>query len=238
VIVSPAVPHLTCDESANSLIFRHLGLCDYVPVWRAMQQFTDSRTEETSDELWLVEHPPVYTQGRAGKAEHVLAPGDIPIVQVDRGGQVTFHGPGQLVAYPLINLRRRKLGVRAFVNCIEQAIIDVLGRFDVAGERREGAPGIYVDGEKIAALGLRIRKGCSYHGLSFNIAMDLEPFSRINPCGFEGLNVVDLVGSSERVDPILVDEVEPLLVAALAQHLGHDKVLKSAPDIFQAQSVG
>lgn len=203
--------------AAEALIVRRLGRAEYLPVWQAMQAFTDGRTEETADELWLVEHPPVFTQGQAGKAEHVLAPGDIPVVQVDRGGQVTYHGPGQVVAYPLVDLRRLRLGVRDFVCRIEEAIIGVLASHGVAGERVAGAPGIYVGGAKIAALGLRVRRGCSFHGLSFNIDMDLEPFRRINPCGFRGLEVTQLV-SFAAVDVL---ETERELAGHLARVLGY-----------------
>ena len=146
----------------HRLIVRRLGLADYQPVWHAMQEFTDRRDDDTTDEFWLVEHPPVFTQGQAGKAEHLLAPGDIPVIQVDRGGQVTYHGPGQIVAYPLVDLKRLGVGVREFVRRIEQAIIDVLGLYGVTGERIEGAPGIYVGGDKIASLGLRVRRGCTF----------------------------------------------------------------------------
>jgi lipoyl(octanoyl) transferase len=175
------------DISNSGLIVRHLGLRDYETVWREMQHFTDTRTADTADEIWLLEHPPVFTLGLNGKPEHILDPGDIPVVKCDRGGQVTYHGPGQLIAYLLLDLRRHELGVKALVSKIEQAIIDLLAEHQIHGQRREGAPGIYVDCAKIAALGLRIRKGCSYHGLSLNVDMDLKPFSRINPCGFEGL---------------------------------------------------
>ena len=201
----------------DTLRIQRLGRAEYEPVWRAMQQFTDARTEATPDEVWLVEHPPVFTQGQAGKAEHVLTPGDIPVVQVDRGGQVTFHGPGQVVAYILVDIRRRGLGVRALVRCIEEAIIRVLGHYGVSGERVPGAPGIYVKGAKIAALGLRIRRGCSFHGLAFNVDMDLEPFSRINPCGFRGLEVTQLVSFK----PARMNEIEDLLAAELATQLGY-----------------
>ncbi len=180
------------DLITPSLIVKNLGRCDYQPVWQAMQDFTDKRTPETIDELWLVEHPPIFTQGLAGKAEHVLAAGDIPVVQVDRGGQVTYHGPGQIVAYPLIDLRRHGIGVKSLVNGIEQAIIDVLAKYYIQAERKQKAPGVYVKGDKIAALGLKIRRGCSYHGLAFNIDMDLAPFARINPCGFSGLRVIQM----------------------------------------------
>lgn len=171
---------------------RDLGLRDYQTVWHEMQHFTDTRTTDTPDEIWLLEHPPVFTLGLNGKREHILEPGDIPIVKCDRGGQVTYHGPGQLIAYLLLDMRRHPLGVKALVSKIEQAVIELLAEHQIHGQRREGAPGIYVDDAKIAALGLRIRKGCSYHGLSLNVDMDLQPFSRINPCGFEGLETDQL----------------------------------------------
>src|SRR5690554_3676572 len=151
-----------------------------------MQRFTDARDAGTADELWLVEHDPVFTLGQAGRIKHVLAPGDIPVIPVDRGGQVTYHGPGQRVAYPLFDLRRLRIGVRELVCRIEQAVIDTLALWNIVGARREGAPGVYVDGAKIMALGLRVRRGCSFHGLAFNVNMDLEPFRRINPCGYQG----------------------------------------------------
>ena len=166
-----------------------LGRQAYEPVWRAMQRFTDARDQDTPDELWLVEHEPVFTLGQAGKPEHVLAPGDIPVLHVDRGGQVTYHGPGQIVLYPLLDLRRIGIGVREYVCRIEQAIIDTLDEWNIGGQRREGAPGVYVAGAKVAALGIRVRRGCTFHGLAFNIGMDLEPFHRINPCGYQGLQV-------------------------------------------------
>jgi len=170
----------------------YLGLSDYQDVWHAMQDFTNNRDSNTLDELWMVEHPPVFTQGQAGKAEHVLNAGDIPIIQVDRGGQVTYHGPGQIVIYPLIDLKRNKLGIKALVNGIEQALIQTMADYGVEAKRREKAPGVYVENKKIASLGLRVRKGCTFHGLAFNIRMDLEPFTRINPCGFAGLEVTQL----------------------------------------------
>jgi lipoyl(octanoyl) transferase len=176
---------------ANPVV-RQLGRQDYVPVWQAMRSFTDQRDAETPDEIWVVEHDPVYTLGLNGKQEHVLSPGDIPVVQCDRGGQVTYHGPGQIVMYVLLDLRRRNLGVKHLVQILEQAVIDLLQQYTIDAQRKPNAPGVYVDGEKIAALGLRVRKGCSYHGLSFNVDMDLEPFTRINPCGFEGLQTTQL----------------------------------------------
>lgn len=186
--------------SAIEFNVRHLGQRDYDSVWQKMQTFTDSRNTDTTDEVWLVQHPPVFTLGLNGKREHILDPGEIPVVKCDRGGQVTYHGPGQLVAYLLLDLRRRELGVKSLVKKIEQAIIELLAEYAIRGERREGAPGIYVDGAKIAALGLRVRRGCCYHGLSLNVDMDLEPFSRINPCGFEGLSCDQLHNHLPTVD--------------------------------------
>ncbi|KFN50107.1 hypothetical protein P873_08245 [Arenimonas composti TR7-09 = DSM 18010] len=194
-----------------------LGRQAYEPVWRAMQDYTDRRDGDSPDQLWLVEHDPVFTQGQAGKPEHVLAPGDIPVVQVDRGGQVTYHGPGQIVAYPLVDLRRLGIGVKQLVCRIEQAVIDVLAAYGIPGERRDGAPGIYVRGRKIMALGLRVRRGCSFHGLAFNVAMDLEPFARINPCGFRGLEVTSVLECGGPANPA---ELKPALVAALSRQLG------------------
>ena len=201
---------------ARDCLVRDLGRQAYEPLWRAMQAFTDARTDATPDELWLVEHDPVFTLGQAGKPEHVLAPGDIPVLNVDRGGQVTYHGPGQIVAYPLLDLRRLKTGVREYVCRIEQAVIDTLGEWNIHGERREGAPGVYVNGAKVAALGIRVRRGSTFHGLAFNIAMDLEPFARINPCGYAGLEVVSM---SDLGGPTGLDAVKPVLLAALAHRL-------------------
>ncbi len=213
-------PQVEIDPELNVLRVRHRGMVDYEPVWQEMQEFTNSRDEFTPDEVWILQHPPVFTQGQSGKAEHVLAPGDIPVVQVDRGGQVTYHGPGQIVAYLMIDIKRRKIGVRALVNSIEEAIIRVLAGFGVVGQRREGAPGIYVDEAKIAALGLRVRRGCSFHGLAFNINMDLEPFSRINPCGFQGLAVTQLSDLAEAE----MEPVENELVAQIARALSYSGV--------------
>ena len=204
--------------SVSELRVRRLGLMDYEPVWHAMQKFTDERDADTPDELWLVEHPPVFTQGQAGRAEHILAPGDIPVIQVDRGGQVTYHGPGQIVAYPLIDIARSGIGVRALVRGIEQVIVDVLQSYGVNGAPMEGAPGVYIDGVKIASLGLRIRKGKSFHGLAFNIDMDLEPFQRINPCGFQGLQVTRLSAFAD----VSKTEVEDRLIAGLSTLLGYN----------------
>ncbi len=171
------------------LIIRNLGQRDYVPVWHKMQAFTAARNLDTPDEIWVVEHPPVYTLGLNGKAEHLLNPGDIPVIKVDRGGQVTYHGPGQLVVYTLLDIQRRHLGVKELVRFIEQAIIALLAEYGIQAQGREDAPGVYVAGAKIAALGLRIKKGRTYHGLALNIRMDLGPFSHINPCGYVGMTV-------------------------------------------------
>jgi lipoyl(octanoyl) transferase len=198
---------------------RQLGLAPYEPTWRAMQAFTDGRGDDTPDELWVLQHPPVFTQGQAGREEHLLAPGDIPVIPVDRGGQVTYHGPGQIVMYPLLDLQRLEIGVRDLVQRIEQAMIDVLAHYGVAGERVCGAPGVYVDGAKIAALGLRVRRGRSFHGLAFNVDLDLEPFGRINPCGYRGLAVTRLADLAA----VELPHVEATLVAALADHLGFDR---------------
>jgi lipoyl(octanoyl) transferase len=204
---------------STELLVRRLGLMDYEPVWRAMQSFTDQRDAATPDELWLVQHPPVFTQGQAGRAEHLLAPGDIPVIQVDRGGQVTYHGPGQVVCYPLIDIGRLQLGVRALVGGIEQAIINVLKSYGVDAQLVEGAPGVYIDGVKIASLGLRIRRGKSFHGLAFNVDMDLEPFQRINPCGYRGLQVTNLSAFAH----VSIGEVEDRLVTELSGFLGYNK---------------
>src|SRR5687767_7343005 len=164
-------------------LVRNLGVVDYESTWREMQAFTASRTDDTRDEIWLLEHPPVFTQGLNGRREHVLAPGDIPVVQVDRGGQVTYHGPGQLVVYPLLNIKRYGLGVRDLVVLLENAVIALCAGYGVEAVGRRDAPGVYVDGRKIASIGLRIKRDCSYHGLALNVTNDLEPFARINPCG-------------------------------------------------------
>ena len=198
----------------RTVLVRRLARQPYEPVWRAMQAFTDARGPDTPDELWLVEHDPVFTLGQAGKWEHVLLPGDIPVVPVDRGGQVTYHGPGQLVAYPLFDLRRQGLGVRELVCRIEEAVLETLAGWGIAAARRERAPGLYVQGAKVMALGLRVRRGCSFHGLAFNVNMDLSPFRRINPCGFQGLEVTQVVDLG---GPGTLPEVEGALVSALAR---------------------
>jgi lipoyl(octanoyl) transferase len=201
----------------TSALVRDLGRQSYEPVWRAMQRFTDSRTDETPDELWLVEHDPVFTLGQAGKDEHVLFPGDIPVLHVDRGGQVTYHGPGQIVLYPLLDLKRLKVGVKDYVCRIEQAMIDTLADWNIHAQRREGAPGVYVNGAKIGALGIRVRHGCTFHGLAFNIAMDLEPFHRINPCGYAGLSVTQLLDLG---GPSRLADVEDVLIVELGRQFG------------------
>ena len=205
----------------NQLIVKKLGRQDYEPVWKAMHEFTDNRTDDDADQVWLVEHNPVFTQGQAGKAEHVLNAGDIPIVQSDRGGQVTYHGPGQLVAYFLINIRRKKFGVRDLVSHIENLVINTLKAYNIESAARPDAPGVYVDGKKICSLGLRMRRGCSFHGLALNVNMDLSPFLRINPCGYQGMEMVQVsqLGGPESLEP-----VEQQLVQELVTLLGYDQV--------------
>jgi lipoyl(octanoyl) transferase len=175
-----------------SAVARWLGHAAYVPTWRAMQRYTDTRDAQARDEIWCLEHPPVYTLGMNGDPAHVLVAGDIPVVPIDRGGQVTYHGPGQLVVYPLLDLRRLALGVRALVGALERGVVAYAAALGIAAEARRDAPGVYVGGRKLASVGLRIRRGCCYHGIALNVAMDLEPFGRINPCGYAGLEVTDL----------------------------------------------
>ncbi|EHU5191681.1 lipoyl(octanoyl) transferase LipB [Vibrio parahaemolyticus] len=205
----------------HQLVVKRLGRQDYEPVWKAMHEFTDQRTEETPDEVWLVEHNPVFTQGQAGKAEHLINTGDIPVVQSDRGGQVTYHGPGQLVTYFLINLRRKKLGVRDLVTTIENLVINTLKAYNIDSAARPDAPGVYVDGKKICSLGLRIRKGCSFHGLALNVNMDLTPFLRINPCGYAGMEMVQV---SQFNGPSDVETVEKQLIEELVTLLDYERV--------------
>lgn len=211
--------------STDTLIVRHLGRQDYEKVWRAMSALTDQRDETQVDELWLVEHPPVFTQGQAGKAEHVLMPGDIPVVQVDRGGQVTYHGPGQLVGYPLIDLRRQGIGVRDLVTITEQAIVDTLSELNITAYPKPDAPGVYVDEAKIASLGFRIRRGCSYHGLSLNVQMDMSPYARINPCGYQGLQMVQTseLSADERATSLAA--LEPMVAQHFAKQLNYREVV-------------
>lgn len=211
------------------LVVKNLGRQDYEPVWKAMHTFTDERDENSCDEVWLVEHNPVFTQGQAGKEEHVLAAGDIPVVKSDRGGQVTYHGPGQLVAYVLINLRRKKIGVRELVTHIENTVINTLNQFTIESAARPDAPGVYVDNKKICSLGLRIRKGCSFHGLALNVNMDLSPFLRINPCGYAGMEMIqlhDLIKENDTVENKAehVEDVHPLLIKELTTLLDYTDI--------------
>jgi lipoyl(octanoyl) transferase len=206
----------------HDLIIQHLGLRPYQDVMSAMQHFTSRRDATTVDRLWLVEHPPVFTQGRNGKAEHILSDSDIPIVETDRGGQITYHGPGQLVMYCLIDLRRRQLGVRHLVSALEQSVIRLLAEYEIQASTREDAPGVYVGNDKIAALGLRIRTGASYHGLSLNCDMDLAPFSYIRPCGLQGVGVTQLadlgVGAT-------IEQITQQLCAQFCAQLGYNAPL-------------
>ncbi|HWZ64980.1 MAG TPA: lipoyl(octanoyl) transferase LipB [Steroidobacteraceae bacterium] len=173
-------------------VVRRLGLLEYEPAWRAMQRFTEARSADTPDEIWFLEHPPVFTLGVNASRAHLIAPGDIPVIQIDRGGQVTYHGPGQLVVYPLVDLRRLRLGIRDFVTALERAVIDLAAGYGIVAECRRNAPGVYVAAQKLASVGVRVRRCGSYHGLALNVALDLEPFSRINPCGYEGLTMTQL----------------------------------------------
>lgn len=201
------------------LVVRHLGLVDYQPTLESMRQLTRERDEQTADEIWLLQHPKVFTQGQAGKAEHLLAPGDIPVVQVERGGQVTYHGPGQLVAYLMLDLRRLDLGVRELVTAMEQSLVDLLAGYGIEAAPKADAPGVYVAGDKIASLGLRVSRGCSFHGLALNVDMDMTPFLRINPCGYAGLKMVQLRDLLPA--PPAFDEVAQRLEQALRQRLGY-----------------
>ena len=198
------------------LVVKDLGRVDYAPTYQAMQEFNTTRGEATADEIWLCEHPPVFTQGLAGKPEHLLCDVGIPVVKIDRGGQITYHGPGQLVVYLLLDLKRRKLMVRELVKRMEQALIDLLADYGITAERLEGAPGVYVGGAKIGALGLRIKNGCSYHGLALNVDADLAPFGAINPCGYEGMPVTRMSDLCMNVDR---EEVAARLVAHLRRTL-------------------
>jgi lipoyl(octanoyl) transferase len=201
---------------------RWLGRVAYEPTWRAMQRFTEQRDAATPDEIWLLEHDPVFTLGMNADRSHVLAPGDIPVVQIDRGGQVTYHGPGQLVVYPLIDVRRARLGVRDLVTALERAVIEYAARYGIRAECRANAPGVYVEGRKLASVGLRIRRGGSYHGLAFNVGMDLEPFRRINPCGYPGLEMTQLAALGGPADAQQVAaEFAPLLTTMLLCRSGN-----------------
>ncbi len=203
----------------RTVLLRWLGRMPYEATWQAMRDYTDARGPDSPDELWLLEHPPVFTQGLAGKPEHVIAPGDIPVVQTDRGGQVTYHGPGQLVVYPLLDLERMGLGVRCLVRDLEETVIRQLASYGLSAARKDGAPGVYVDGAKIASIGLKVRRGCTYHGLAFNIDMDLSPFDRINPCGYAGQPMTTL---DQRVDGVDFARARTDFVAELSRVLGLD----------------
>lgn len=205
----------------NSLTVRQLGRMDYEPVWHAMQAYTDKRGPDAADEIWVVEHPPVFTQGQAGKAEHILAPGDIPVVQVDRGGQVTYHGPGQLVVYFLIDIRRRKMGVRELVTAIENTVVEALRPYNIESAPRPDAPGVYVGSDKICSLGLRIRRGCSFHGLALNVNMDMQPFERINPCGYAGMQMTQ---TSAHGGPQTLDEAAEAVTNAFISQLAFEEL--------------
>lgn len=223
-----ATPQLVQTIAAAVPTTKWLGRVAYEPVWREMQQFTDTRVDSTPDVIWLLEHPPVFTLGMNAGLEHVIAPGDIPVIKIDRGGQVTYHGPGQLVVYPLIDLRRAQLGVRDLVTAIEQSVIEYVARFGIDAEARRGAPGVYVSGKKLASLGIRIRRGASYHGLALNVNMDLEPFQRINPCGYAGLEMTQL---SELGGPTDVAAIAGDLAAVLCSKLysGSQPVVANRP---------
>ena len=214
-------------------VLRWLGQVDYEPTWRAMQRFVDERGPDAADELWFLEHPPVFTLGMNSRPEHLLAPGDIPVVQIDRGGQVTYHGPGQLVVYPLLDLGRARLGVRALVEGIERAIVTTVAQWGIEAVGRRDAPGVYVAGRKLASIGLRIRKGRSYHGLALNVAMDLEPFRRINPCGYAGLEMTQV---RELGGPADLHVVAGALAPRLLETLGYAATAQSATSTW-AQDV-
>ena len=201
----------------------YLGRQDYVPLWKAMQDFTDERDASTEDEIWFCEHPSVFTLGLNAKREHLLAPGDIPVVQIDRGGQVTFHGPGQLMVYPLIDIRRANIGVRTLVTALEQSVVDLAAEYDVGSAARADAPGVYVDGAKLASIGLRIRRGSSFHGMALNVDVDLEPFSRINPCGYEGLEMTDLHRLGIDLD---LEQAAEKLLPHFLRHLGVESIVE------------
>jgi len=215
------VPARSSNALTDTLVVRDLGLADYRQTWEAMRAFTAARNDQTPDELWLVEHPPVYTLGTNDRREPFDNPSGIPVVQTDRGGQITYHGPGQLVAYTLLDLRRRGWGVKALVQALEQSVIDLLATHGISAARRPGAPGVYVEGRKIAQLGLRVRQRGSYHGLSINVAMDHQPFRQINPCGYAGLQTTDLAEllSPERVS---FADTRQMLVSLLLQNLGYN----------------
>jgi lipoyl(octanoyl) transferase len=209
------------------LLVRDLGRQPYGEIWQAMRAYTDARDAGSPDELWLLEHPPVYTQGLAGRPEHVLAPGGIPVIETDRGGQVTYHGPGQMVAYPLLDLDRLGIGIRSLVCTLEAVIIDLLAEIDIPAHRTDGAPGVFVDGAKIASIGMKVRRGCTFHGIAFNLDLDLEPFSRINPCGFAGQPMTRLVDLRSDAD---LRRVPRRFAELLAAALGLDWTFAASHD--------
>lgn len=221
-----AEPNKDGSQVLPLLVVRRLGLQEYEPIWKSMRYLVEQANATRNDEIWLLSHKPVFTQGQAGKAEHILNPVQIPVVQIDRGGQVTYHGPGQLVVYLLLNVNRRKMGIRDLVNVIERAIIQTLGEFGIAASSKAKAPGVYVNDAKIAALGLRIRKGWSYHGLSLNVQMDLEPFSRINPCGYENLAVTQIADQVPATET-LMQNVSRVLSNKLLSELGYIEYYES-----------
>lgn len=220
------------------IIVRQLGRQAYIPLWKAMQTFTDNRGSDTPDQIWLVEHDPVFTQGQAGKEEHILAPGDIPVVQVDRGGQVTYHGPGQQMLYILLDLKRFNIGVREAVTALEQCVVETLAPANVTAYPKADAPGVYVNDQKVCSVGLRIRRGCTFHGLAFNVNMDLAPFQRINPCGYAGMEMID----SARLGGVdNMEQAGKMLVNALCKHLNIESIeftnsgLDTVPELTQQQ---
>ncbi len=223
--LSTPLPGLA-SESAQDLVIRDLGQVAYEPTLEAMREFTLSRTAHALDELWCLEHEPVFTQGQAGKAEHLLAPGDIPVVQVDRGGQVTYHGPGQLVVYTLIDIKRLGINVRQLVSHLEHSVVDLLALYGIDGYPKPDAPGVYVEDAKIASLGLRIKRGCAYHGLALNVAMDLEPFGRINPCGYQGLAVTQMKDQAS-AGTVAIDTVREQWLAGFARRLGYVRIRRA-----------
>jgi lipoyl(octanoyl) transferase len=220
--------------TTDTVIIRRLHLQDYLPTLNAMQQFTQTRNKSTSDEIWLLEHPPVFTQGQNGKAEHILSPGDIPVIPVDRGGQVTFHGPGQLVVYTLIDLQRKKFNVRQMVNLLEKSVIDCLLHWGIEANARCDAPGVYVNQDKICSIGLRIKRGCSFHGLALNVFMNLEPFTRIHPCGFQKLKMTQMTCFDKTVN---IETVQTKLIEYLVQNLGYNHFLHLAEKWYGTKNI-
>ena len=209
-------------SSSDTLIIKKLGLQPYLPVWQAMQEFSVQRNSETNDEIWLLEHQPVFTLGRNGKAEHLLKHSDIPLINIDRGGQITYHGPGQLIVYLLIDIKRRSLGVRKLITLIEQSIIETLADYQLNAYAKKEAPGVYIEEAKIAAVGLRIKKGCSFHGLSLNVAMDLIPFKTINPCGYKDLQIIQL---TDFIEDVQLSQVQEKLLSYLAKSMGYARMM-------------